>query len=196
MKKLIGLIFIVGLMIFSPTDSKAADGVVTVDRLEGGIWIHYRVTGLDSLDAFTSPPFDASAAISWFLTTQNAYKERDTTIANYFRLGNLFANVVTGTSNDSLGLLKLQGAMSDGIYRNFDTLSTAKATPIRSRIDLYNIVCLYTSWKLSGSIFDTGTVSATVYVDIFIPYFGKGKGGSERGQAPGRAKGKGTQLHE
>lgn len=188
MKKFLALIIIGLSFLLSPmNDVKGADGTLVVDHIAGGTWIHFRVS-VDSAETFTSKDFDASEAIAWFMTMQNNYTARDTTIDNYFRLGNIFANVVCGTANDSLTYLYLKGAGSNGSYTTFDTLRTYKATQIRTTIDFYNATCLNPFWKISGKVYDTGTVDAVIYVDIFIPKYSRPGGGATQGENAQKAR--------
>lgn len=148
---LITSLIMIGLGILWPSPAESQQNPV-IDRVDGGTWIHYRVSA-DSNAVFTSNVFDASEAISWFTMTSS----------------NVFAYVVTGTANDSLTYVRLLGMMSDGIDRIFDTLNTNKATPKESTINTF--APRYTQWKITGKVFDTGTVPAVVNIDIFIPRF-------------------------
>lgn len=188
MKKLIALLIITGLSYFmlSPASTKADDGTLNVVQVSGGTLIKYYFEG-DSTDTFTSKAFDASDAIAWYLGSNNNYTLRDTTIANYIRVGNIFATVKFGNASDSLtAKLILQGMDPAGGWNNFDSLATANTGAIRSRIDLYTTIPIYWFWRFAGTVFDTGTGSLKLYCEIFIPKPCSGSGGGESGESARR----------
>lgn len=186
MTKKIFFILMVVLSVFALSTPLFADndGRVVIDELAGGYWYHYRVEA-DSNETFTSPRFDASAIYAYLLT----FPATDTTVSNY--TGGVIITVVTGTSSDSLSYLRLQGALSNGTYRVFDSLATAKNTPIRNVLGFYDALPYYpANWQFTGKVFDTGTKAAVVYVDIFVPYTARKGGGGIPGENAKRAVGR------
>lgn len=189
MKNLIALFLIItGLSVMlSPVSTKADDGRLNVVSVNGGTLIKYYYEG-DSLDTFVSPQFDASYAVAWYLGLANNYTARDTTVANYIRVGNLMATVKLGNASDSLtSKVRLQGLDPAGGWNNFDTLSTANTGAIRSRIEFYTTIPIYLFWRFAGTVFDTGSGPLKLYVEIFIPNLNSGSGGGEPGENARRA---------